>query len=66
MARKALDRFEEQALEEGGNAAGAYLDEIGKTDLAELTEEEWATFWRLGLTAYADSMREMVSREVPY
>ena len=66
MSRKALDEYERRALEDGGNAGGAYLDEIQKTDLATLTEEEWSTFWRLGFVAYADSMREIVSREVPY
>lgn len=29
---------------EGGNLGGAYLDAIGKTDLATLTAEEWETF----------------------
>lgn len=66
MPKRQLDDFERRALEDGGNAAGAYLDEIGKTDLATLTEEEWATFWRLGFVAYADSMREMVRTEVPF
>ena len=61
-----LDRFEEQALEDGGNAGGAFLDEIGKTDLASLEPEEWSTFLSRVLTGYADSMREIVSREIPY
>lgn len=66
MARKALDRFEEQALGEGGNAGGAYLDEIGKTDLAELDDFEWRTFLGKVLVGYADGMREIVSKEIPY
>jgi hypothetical protein len=66
MPRKQLDEFETRALEDGGNAGGEYLDSIQKTDLATLTEEEWATFWRLGFIAYADSMREIVSREIPW
>lgn len=66
MARKALDRFEQQALEEGGNAGGAYLDELGKTDLASLEPYEWSHFLGVVLKGYADSMREIVSREVPY
>lgn len=66
MARKALDRFEEQALEEGGNAAGAFLDEINKTDLAALDDHEWREFLRRVLVGYADGMREIVSREIPF
>lgn len=61
-----LDQYEKQALEDGGNAGGAYLDEIGKTDLASLGEDEWSRFLELVLTSYADSMREIVSREVPF
>lgn len=66
MPTRQLDQYERQALEDGGNAGGAYLDEIGKTDLAELTELEWATFWRTGFAAYTESMRKIVSREIPY
>lgn len=29
---------------EGGNAAGAYLDQCGKTDIAALTPDQWRTF----------------------
>lgn len=66
MARKQLDDYERRALEDGGNAGGEYLDEIGKTDLASLDEAEWSTFLGKVLTGYADSMREIVRREVPY
>lgn len=66
MPRKQLDQYEKQALEDGGNAGGEYLDEIGKTDLASLDEDEWGTFLGRVLVGYADSMREIVSREVPY
>jgi hypothetical protein len=66
MARKQLDDYERRALEDGGNAGGEYLDELGKTDLAQLAPEEWSRFLALVLTGYADSMREIVSREVPY
>lgn len=66
MARKQLDDYESSALEDGGNAGGEYLDSLGKTDLAELDPEEWRTFLGCVLKGYAESMREIVSREVPY
>lgn len=66
MPKRQLDDFERRALEDGGNAGGSYLDEIGKTDLASLDEDEWSTFLSRVLTGYADSMREIVSREIPY
>lgn len=66
MPRKQLDEYERRALEDGGNAGGEYLDAIGKTDLASLDEHEWRTFLGKVLTGYAEGMREIVSREVPY
>lgn len=61
-----LTDYEGRALEDGGNAGGEYLDSINKTDLAELDPEEWRSFLGAVLKGYADSMREIVSREVPY
>lgn len=66
MSQRKFDEYEERALEDGGNAGGSFLDEIGKTDLAELDPEEWSQFLGVILKGYADSMREIVSREVPY
>lgn len=66
MPKRQLDDYEQQALEDGGNAGGEYLDSIGKTDLAELDEEEWRTFLGKVLQGYAEGMREIVAREVPY
>lgn len=61
-----LDKFEEQALQDGGNAGGAYLDELGRTDLSDLAPEEFQEFLGLVLKGYADSMREIVRTEVPF
>lgn len=66
MPRNRLDGYEEAALAEAGEQAGAFLDSIGKTDLASLDKDEWSRFLALVLKGYADSMREIVSREVPY
>lgn len=32
------------ACAQGGNAGGAYLDSIGKTDLSALSKEQWDHF----------------------
>lgn len=66
MSKKKMDEYEARALEDGGNAGGEYLDGIGKTDLAELAPEEYQRFLGKVLVGYADSMREIVSREIPY
>ena len=36
--------------------AGEYLDSIGKTDLATLTDTEWLTFLEVVITAYQDEL----------
>ena len=66
MARRTIDEYEGRALEDGGNAGGEYLDSIGKTDLAQLKPEEWSTFLGCILQGYAESMREIVLKEVPF
>lgn len=62
MPRAQIDEFERKALDDAGEAAGAYLDEIGKTDLAAMTPEEWAAFWERGLLAYGRAMREQATK----
>lgn len=66
MPRKTLDEYERRALSEAIEGAGEILDEIGKTDLAEFDESECLRFCERILVGYADSMREIVSREVPW
>lgn len=66
MPRRELDRYEEQALEAGGDAGGAYLDSIGKTDLAALEEDEWKEFLRRVFVGYTDGMRELAKGEVVF
>jgi len=46
MARKdkIVAEQERRARKKAGDAAGAYLDEIGKTDLAKLTPDQWEKF----------------------
>jgi hypothetical protein len=39
-----LQGFEIMALEYAGQMGGEYLDSIGKTDLATLTQDEWKIF----------------------
>ena len=39
-----IQKFELDAALYGGQMAGEYLDEINKTDLAQLSEKEWQRF----------------------
>jgi hypothetical protein len=61
------DHYELLAVERGGEAAGAYLDRIGKTDLATLTQEEWGFFLREVIAGFGTALRKIVkNREVPF
>jgi hypothetical protein len=57
---------EEEAITAGGEAAGAYLDQIGKTDLADLTPEQWHKFLGCFLHGYSDAMREAARTNPPF
>lgn len=54
--------FELQAMEHAGTQGGEYLESIGKTDLAKLTADEWATFLNCVCSAYVDKLGEIVGR----
>lgn len=57
---------EEEGLAKGGEAGGEYLDSIGKTDLAVLTEAEWREFLCRVLGGYSDFMRAEVVKYPPF
>lgn len=54
--------YEQAAMEHAGGMAGEYLESLGKTDLAKLTPEEWATFINVTCTGYIDSIQEQMGR----
>lgn len=47
---------EQAAIVAASPSAGEYLESIGKTDLAVLTEAEWLTFLEVVVTAYQDAL----------
>ena len=58
MRQLEFRRLDELSTEEGGAVAGQYLDTIGKTDLAALTEEEWQEFCRRLIGGYRVALKE--------
>lgn len=66
LGEKVITDCEVDALEHGGMAGGEYLDSIGKTDLAELTEEQWGEFLGKVLEGYSDHMRGKVTEDPPF
>lgn len=67
MTKATLDAYEHQAALAAGDDAGAWLDEIGKTDLSALTKEEWEEFLGLIVIRFQSHMRRMIeSDEAPF
>lgn len=64
MPKLKLDAFEEAARDDAGEMAGAYLDSIGKTDLAALTREEWATFLHQVIVGFEAALRTRILKGV--
>ena len=67
MASKALNHHETVAIAEAGNEAGAFLDSIGKYDLATLEPDEYLAFLRVVLTSYEKAMRRrLLNHAAPF
>lgn len=67
MPRRDLDLYEQKALLAAGAAGGQYLDSVGCTDLAQLTEVEFVTFMRTVLDTFGDALaKELESYEAPF
>lgn len=54
-----LTPYEQAALEFAGECAGEYLDSIGKTDLAKMTQEEWQTLISVACLNFSQKRNEL-------
>lgn len=54
---------ERAAIRRGGAMGGEYLESLGKSDLARLSETEWLTFVEAVITGYCDALREFAARD---
>jgi hypothetical protein len=67
MPSAILDAFEIGSALEAGKLAGAYLDEINKTDLAVLSKDEWREFLRRIIIGFEQTMRrKILNNEAPF
>jgi hypothetical protein len=67
MPQRILDDYEIGAALEAGTIAGGYLEEIGTTDLAALSPEQWREFLRRFVTSFEHSMRrKILENEAPF
>ena len=56
------DEHEIAAIAAASPTAGEYLESIGKTDLAVLTEAEWLTLLEVVITAYQDGLARQLDQ----
>lgn len=56
-----FDPYELRARTDAGEKAGAYLDALGKTDLATLTAEEWQKFLTTVIHEFGQSLRTQIA-----
>ena len=57
---------EQHALKEAGQAGGAFVEALAKTDLAAWNAEEWAQLVDVIVTAFQDSLRTAYADEPPF
>lgn len=61
-----LTRDEAAAALAGGKTAGAWLDELGQTDLRQLSRVEWAEFCERLTRGYLKDLQRQADAQVPF
>ena len=61
-----LARDEAAAALAGGQAAGAFLEELGQTDMAQLSREQWAAFCERLTRGYLEALQAQADAQVPF
>lgn len=51
---------EQAAMDHAGEQAGEYLETLGKTDLAQMSPEEWATLINVICSGYVEKLQGFV------
>lgn len=54
------------ALAAASAEGGAYVESLGKTDLARFTAQEWDTLVEVIVTAYLDSLHRAYGEDPPF
>jgi hypothetical protein len=60
------NKHENNALAQACLSGGAYVETIGKTDLASWTEQEWAALIDVVVTSFQDFLREAYADDPPF
>jgi hypothetical protein len=61
-----LTRNEAAAALAGGKAAGAFLEQLGRTDLGQLSRVEWAEFCERLTHGYLEDLQRQADAQVPF
>jgi hypothetical protein len=57
---------EKNALQDAGQAGGAYVETLAKTDLATWSAEEWVQLVDVIVTAFQDSLSTAYADDPPF
>ena len=66
MKQDKFSRIESLAAGKGGDEGGAFLDTIGKSDLATLSPDEWFEFCRRIVAGYRKALVADLKGEAPF
>lgn len=61
-----LNVDEKRAARESSEAVGGYLERIGKTDLATMTEPEWIGFIEHAYGVVCERVHQQWAQDVPF
>ena len=61
-----LTRDEAAAALAGGKAAGAFLEQLGRTDMGQLSRVEWAEFCERLTRGYLEELQRQADAQVPF
>jgi hypothetical protein len=66
--RKKIELIRDEAVAAlaGGKAAGAYLDQLEQTDMAQLSRIQWAEFCERLTRGYLEELQRQADAQVPF
>ena len=60
------NQHETHALQEAGQAGGAYIEALAKTDLSTWSPKEWAQLVDVIVTGFQDALRTAYADDPPF
>jgi len=60
------NEHEAAALRQASAVGGAYIESLGRSDLAQWSAQEWATLIDVVITAFQDHLQEAYTQDPPF